>query len=234
MTVESPRTGGSEKAGDDAFARQLRGFGPVGILAALVVLLMPSAPFLPLRGLAVLAWARLSATPLRALGFARPKHWALTILGGIAFGVAFKLFMKSVVMPLFGAPVENSEYHDLVGNAAALPSVVAVMVLNAGFGEEAAFRGFLFERLGRLLGPRPWATVTIVLVTTALFALGHYVNLGLPGVEQALFTGLAFGTIYALTRRLWLVMIAHAVFDVTAIAIIYWGLEARIAHLFFK
>jgi membrane protease YdiL (CAAX protease family) len=220
--------------GDAAFARQLRGFGPIGIFAALVVLLMPSPPFLPLRGIAVLVWARLSGTPLRALGFARPKHWVLTIVGGIVFGVAFKLLMKSLVMPLFGAPAENPEYHDLIGNAAALPSVIAVMVLNAGFGEEAAFRGFLFERLGLLLGPRPFAKVAIVLGTSALFALGHYVNLGLPGVEQAVFTGLAFGTIYALTGRLWLVMTAHAAFDVTAIAIIYWGLEARIAHLFFK
>jgi len=234
MTMEPRRADGAEGAGEDAFARQLRGFGPVGVIAALVVMLMPSPAFLPLRGIAVLVWARLSGTPLRALGFARPKHWALTILGGIAFGVAFKLCMKSIVMPLLGAPAENPEYRYLIGNAAALPSLVAVMVLNAGFGEEAAFRGFLFERLGVLFGPRPWAKVAIVLLTTALFALGHYVNLGLPGVEQAVFTGLAFGTIYAFSGRLWLIMAAHAAFDVTAIAIIYWGLEARVAHLFFR
>jgi hypothetical protein len=29
-------------------------------------------------------------------------------------------------------------------------------------------------------------------------------------------------------------MIAHAAFDLTALAIIYWNLEAAVAHLIFK
>ena len=56
-------------------------------------------------------------------------------------------------------------------------------------------------------------------------------NLGLPGVEQALSTGLVFGAIFAVTGRIWMVMCAHAAFDLTAVAIIYWNLEAAAAHL---
>ena len=73
------------------------------------------------------------------------------------------------------------------------------MIVGAGFGEETIFRGYLFERLGKLFGTGAGAKVSIVLLTSAVFALGHYSNLGLPGVEQAMITGLVFGTIFAVT-----------------------------------
>src|SRR5665213_3420348 len=103
------------------------------------------------------------------------------------------------------------------------------MMLAAGFGEETVFRGFLFERLGKLLDSGTRAKVIIVLVSTALFALAHLPDQGLPGAEQAVFTGLAFGTIYAVTGRLWSLMWAHAAF-----ALIYLNLERTVAHLVFK
>ena len=34
--------------------------------------------------------------------------------------------------------------------------------------------------------------------------------------------------------RIWIVMCAHVAFDVVAIALIYWNLEAEFAHLLFK
>jgi hypothetical protein len=46
-------------------------------------------------------------------------------------------------------------------------------------------------------------------------------------VEQAAFTGLVFGMIFAITTRIWLLMVAHAAFDVTAVAITYWNLGRR-------
>jgi membrane protease YdiL (CAAX protease family) len=91
----------------------------------------------------------------------------------------------------------------------------------------------MFERLGRLLGERIWARVSIVLLTSALFGIAHYPVQGIPGLQQATITGLTFGTIYAITRRLPLLMIAHAAFDVTAVAIIYWDLETAVAHWIF-
>jgi len=46
-------------------------------------------------------------------------------------------------------------------------------------------------------------------------------------------TGLVFGGIYTLTGQLFMLMVAHAAFDVMAVALIYWNLESRVAHLFF-
>ena len=218
---------------DDPVAASLRGFGPLGLLAILLIVLT-SAVFKPLSAILVLVWAWRSHTPWREIGYVRPKSWLGSLAVGIVFGCAFKLLMKVIVMPLLGAPDINTAYHYLVGNPAAVPGVVFTMIISAGFGEETVFRGFLFERLGKLFGTGAGAKVSIVLLTSTLFALGHYANLGLPGVEQAMITGLVFGTIFAITGRIWLVMCAHAAFDLAAVAIIYWNLETAVAHLIFK
>jgi uncharacterized protein len=217
---------------DDPVAASLRGFGPLGLLAILLIVLASAVK--PLGGLLVLLWAWRSHTPWREIGYVRPRSWLGSLALGIIFGCAFKLLMKAIVMPLLGAPEINSAYHYVIGNRAALPGLMFTMIVGAGFGEETIFRGFLFERLDKILGTGAGARVSIVLVTSAVFALGHYANVGLPGVEQAMITGLVFGTIFAITGRIWIVMCAHATFDLAAVAIIYWNLEATVAHLVFK
>jgi membrane protease YdiL (CAAX protease family) len=121
-----------------------------------------------------------------------------------------------------------------IGNRAALPAVVWTMVVVAGFGEETVFRGYTFERLGKLMGRSLAAKIVTVLVTAALFGSLHYFDQGLAGAEQATVTGLVFGTVFAVTGRIWMLMCAHAAFDLTAVAIIYWDLEFPVAHLIFK
>ena len=214
-------------------AARLRGWGPLGLLAFLVVLLatVSSALF---GALLVLVWAWVSRTPWRELGFVRPRSWPRTVLGGIAIGVVFKLAMKSLVMPLLGAPAMNQRYHYLEGNLGAIPGMVLAVLIGAGFGEELLMRGYLFERLGRLLGRSAVATAAIVLVTSALFAAAHYPEQGVPGVQQAAVTGLVIATLFARTRSLPFVMIVHAAFDLTALYLIYRGLETGVAHWFFK
>jgi membrane protease YdiL (CAAX protease family) len=73
-----------------------------------------------------------------------------------------------------------------------------------------------------------------VLVTSILFGLAHYSEQGLAGVEQATIVGLVFGSIFAVTQRIWMLMIAHASFDLAAYAIIYWDLETAVATSIFK
>ena len=210
----------------------MRGFGSLG-LAAIAIVLAGNFLFAPLSAALVLVWAHLSETPWGELGLVRPKSWAKSIAIGVAFGVAYKLILKAIVMPLLGAPPVNARYHFVTGNAAVLPGLIATMIIVAGFGEETLYRGYMFERLGKLLGDGRNAKIAIVLVTTALFATAHYPDQGIPGVEQAVFTGLAFGGIYAVTGELFMLMVAHAAFDLMAVALIYWNLEARVANLFF-
>jgi membrane protease YdiL (CAAX protease family) len=218
----------------DRVATALRGFGPLGILALLVILLAGNYPIAPLGALLALAWVRWSRTPWREIGYVQPKSWTQDLALGLALGIVFKLLMKALVMPLFGAPAINQAYHYLTGNQAALPAAVYLMIVGGGFGEETVFRGYLFERLGKLFGGSAAAKTASVILGAGLFALYHYREQGLAGVEQASITGLVFGTLFAVTGRLWMVMAVHAAFDLTALAIIYWNVESAVAHLIFK
>jgi membrane protease YdiL (CAAX protease family) len=219
--------------GNVGTATSLRGFGPLGLLAIAIILLGNYA-FLPLSAILVLAWAHLSGTPWSELGFIRPRRWIATIASGVIFGAALKLAMKSVVMPLLGADPVNQAYRYLQGNTAALPGMLFLVIVGAGFGEETLFRGYGFERLRRLLGNGAAAGAAIVAITSAWFGAAHYAGQGIPGVQQATIVGMIFGSIYAITRRIPMLMIAHAAFDVTALALIYWRLETTVAHWCFR
>ena len=223
MTASDPR----------GWRHRLRGFGPLGLLA-IAVILLGNFLFLPLSALLVLVWAHLSRTPWRELGFVPPHNWIITVVSGVCFGVLLKLAMKSLVMPLFGADPVNQAFRFLQGNTGALPGILYLVIVGAGFGEETLFRGFAFERLRALAGDSTSATVFTVVASSAWFGAAHYSFQGMAGVQQATIVGLVFGTIFAITRRLPVLMIAHAAFDVTAVALIYWKLETAVARWFFS
>ena len=218
---------------DDAFAAALRGFGPIGLLAILVVLAAALLP-VPLSPVLVLLWTARSRTPWSAIGYVRPRSWIGTILVGVVVGVALKLLIKAVVMPRLGAAPLNQAYQFLVGDQAAMLGTLFMVIVVGGWGEETLYRGYLFERLGKLLGKGPLAKAVIVVLTSTLFGLLHLHDQGWAGAEQAILTGLTFGTIFAVTGRIWLPMFAHAAYDVTAVLIIYAGLERQVAHWFFR
>jgi membrane protease YdiL (CAAX protease family) len=185
--------------------------------------------------LIVLAWARATGKPFSALGLTRPSgRLAPAVVAAFLFGVLFKVVMKAIVMPVFGAPSANRTYHFLAGNAVAVAAVILLMLTSGAVSEEIVYRGFLFERTRAWLGPSRAAVAVAMLVSTALFAASHYFDQGWPGVQQASFTGLTFASIYAWRKELWTVMAIHAGFDLAAIAMIYWQSEDRIAHLVFR
>jgi membrane protease YdiL (CAAX protease family) len=218
---------------DNQLSVRLRGFGPIGLLS-IVLILLGNFILIPLSALLVLWWRHLSRTSWRALGFVRPRSWWRTIAVGILFGALLKFTMKAMVMPLLGADPINQAYRHLTGNKAAIPLALYGLTIGAGFGEETLFRGYFFERLGKLFGSGLVAKIAIVLITSIVFGLAHYSHQGLTGVEQATIVGMVFAAIFAITGRIFMLMIAHAAFDLTAYAMIYWSLETRIAHLIFK
>ncbi|HEX4641560.1 MAG TPA: type II CAAX endopeptidase family protein [Chthoniobacterales bacterium] len=218
---------------DERVAARLRGFGPLGIVAILIIL-AGNFLFTPLSAIFALIWTWVSRTPWRDLGFVRPRSWTRTIVVGIVFGVALKFAMKSIVMPLLGAPPVNGPFHFLAHNPAEAPWMFYMVFVTAGFGEEVIFRGWSFERFGKLLGRSGWAKAVAVLITSAWFGYAHYGFQGMPGVQNATIVGLAFGSVFAVTGRIYLLMIAHTAFDLAAYAMIYWEWETTVAHFFFK
>ena len=187
--------------------------------------------FTAIAALLILVWVQQTRKPWRELGFVQPGSWPATIALGVVSGVLLKLVMKSIVMPLLGAPANNPVYQFVAGNPGALLGMIFVSIVIAGFGEELIYRCFLFDRLGKLLGQGAGARIATVVLTSALFAALHLFDQGRFGAEQALIMGLVYGSIYARTRSLWLPMILHAAFDLTAVFIIYLGLESSVAHL---
>jgi membrane protease YdiL (CAAX protease family) len=212
------------------FRHRLRGFGPVGILAIALVLGLGDlvGPVL------ALLWARVSRTPLKALGFVASRSWLRDVVMGLLSGVALKILLKAVLLPPLGVPPLNHTYNFLVDNTAALPRILVVMIIGGGFGEETVWRGFLFERLRALLGTSRSAATAIVVSSALLFASAHLFDQGWPGAIQAVFTGSAFGIAYWRLGRIWPIMVAHAAYDVTAVLLIYWKLESVVAHMVFK
>lgn len=207
------------------------GFGPLGILAFLLVCLgVAVTP--PIGALFVVLWVWLSKTDWRAIGYVRPKSWLGAIAIGVIFGIALKLAMKAVVMPLIGAPPATGAFQELHTTSGVVAFAVYA-VIGAGWGEETVFRGYLFERLRKLFGRSGIATAAIVVLTTAIFAVLHWQQ-GPAGIEQAAIVGLVFATIFAVTGRLVMLMFAHAAFDLTAAGLIYCNLDTSIAHLVFK
>src|SRR3981189_3762617 len=100
----------------DPFAAGLRGFGPLGILAILVI--VASQLLAPLNAVLVLIWVERSRTPWHEIGYVRPRSWVGEMVLGVTFGIAFKFLTKAIVMPWLGADSVNQTYHYLVGNTA--------------------------------------------------------------------------------------------------------------------
>lgn len=229
----SPRPIPLRRRGDNRFRTALRGGGVVGFLV-IVVVLAATWFFGPRIGAPlVVVWAVVAKVPWRDLGFRRPKSWLLLVAGGIVAGVASKLLMKAVVMPLLHAPDINPAFQWLVGNTNALPGVIAMVIFSAGLGEELIARGFLFERLGKLYGESRNALIATILITSTLFGAAHYPEQHWMGVQQAFILALVDGVIFAATRQLWFLIVMHAAFDLVACFIIYFGWERAIAHVFF-
>ena len=234
MTTPAPPA--AVPAPADGLAAELRGYGPVGLAAVLVILLSGTAVVgriaVPVGAVLALAWVRASRTPWRDIGYVRPRSWVSTIVAGVLLGVALKLVLKALVMPLLGADPVNQAYRYLTGNTALLPAAVWAMLV-AGFAEETVFRGLLFERLRGVLGRGGRAMALIIVLTSLVFGAAHYAGQGWAGVQNATLVALVLGTVYARSGQIWTVVIAHAAFDLTALALIYWELEAAVARLLF-
>jgi membrane protease YdiL (CAAX protease family) len=89
------------------------------------------------------------------------------------------------------------------------------IAFTAGITEEVVVRGYAQTRLEQLRAP----TALILLLPTSLWALLHLYE-GVGPMVIILCLGLAYAVYFQLTRRLWPLVIAHAVFDLTQLILI--------------
>jgi membrane protease YdiL (CAAX protease family) len=230
MTADAAPSPLSERG---RLAEHLRGFDTIGLMGFVAIaagaLVTP-----PVGAMLVLGWMWLSRTPAREIGLARPASWIGGIVLGLVIGLVLSIAMKALVMPLLGASPVSLSYQFVAHDNGAALDQAAYAVYGAGFAEELVFRGFLFERLRKLLGESAAAAGATLLLSTVLFALTRWQQ-GWTGIAGAACIGLVFGIVYlAAGRRLFVPAIAHAAFALSGLAMIVYGLETQISHLVFK
>ena len=90
-----------------------------------------------------------------------------------------------------------------------------VIAVTAGVTEEVVVRGYAQTRLEQLRAP----TAVVILLPTGLWGLLHLYQ-GLGPALTILCLGLAYAAWFHATRRLWPLVLAHALFDLTQLVLI--------------
>ncbi len=168
-------------------------------------------PLLALLSLSGLLWALvvtwafrrwLDQASLGSLGFARQGLWGETAwgLGGALASMGLILVIH---LTLGWAEV------GVLASASQVAGVLLVMflaLLPAAAIEEIVFRGYVLQTLEAWRG---WRLALVV--SSLLFGLAHFFNPSFGGLPLAnlVLAGAAFGLMYRLTRRLWLPIAYH-------------------------
>ena len=92
------------------------------------------------------------------------------------------------------------------------------MAVTAGFTEEIVVRGYAQTRLEQLRA----STAVILILPTAIWA-GLHVYQGLGAALTIFGLGLMYAWYFQRTRRLWPLILAHVLFDMTQLVLILVG-----------
>ena len=155
----------------------------------------------------------------------RASDW-VTLLGVVAanlgLGVALVELARITGIPL-AAPGSWRRGSSGVGALLDVATLVVFVAVLAPVAEELVFRGVLFRKWRRTLGP-----VKSLLLSSALFGVLH----GDTMLPLAI-SGLSFALLYTSTRTLWAPIVAHILNNsfVVASVLVSWSLGVRIFEL---
>jgi len=171
-------------------------------------------------------WLRKSGW--RDLGLRRPASWLRTIGIGTVVGVVYQAISIWLVLPMLqqmtNEPLDLSQFTSLYNNVSLLILWLAVSWTIAAFGEEMVFRGYLLNRVADLFERSQGGWVIGLIISAALFGLGHAYQ-GITGILETFLFGCVMAGLYLTGQRsLWLPVIAHGVYDTTAFILIFLGL----------
>jgi len=143
------------------------------------------------------------------LGIQRLR-WRIDLGLGVLVSVLFFLFRVpfAVLFTILHVPEKSNPFQSPSSSAEYLWIVMSAIIV--GFSEELLTRGYLISRLERLFGQ--WQTL---LISSLIFALWHVFR-GFEELTYAFIGGLIFGFTFIKSRRLWPVIIAHAINNAAA------------------
>lgn len=162
------------------------------------------------------------------LGLRRPPDWGAVIGYATLAGMAYQGFSIFLLTPLLerltGRPIDLSQFEGLQGDPTMLVTWLLVAWVIAALGEEMVYRGYLLNRLADLFGSSRAGWLAAVLLSSAFFAAGHLYQ-GISGLIETFLFAVFMAGLYLWGRRsLWLVIIAHGVYDTVGFLAIYLGI----------
>jgi hypothetical protein len=178
--------------------------------------------------LVIFGLQKLRGEGLSELGLKRPASWPKAGLIGI--GLAAFILVLGValqyVLSSFGLEPDSSDFEILMADPLMfIYGLTAISWFAAAFGEEILFRGFLMRCFYRLFGGTNIAAGFAVVSQALIFASLH-LNQAVAGVIAAFIIAIVFGAaFYKMGRNLWLLIIAHGVYDNAALLLMYFGVD---------
>ncbi|MDB2336813.1 CPBP family intramembrane metalloprotease [Flavobacteriaceae bacterium] len=150
------------------------------------------------------------------------KRNKLTKIAGI-IGTKFKKWYL-LIFPLVYLVVLNAVIMDDVNMDILLPNILVLIIYSTsiGFAEELSIRGFLQSHLIKRYGKTKRNIIFSVFVSALFFGLIHLINFdkGIYGelsqICFATFIGVMFGVLLIITKRIYPLIIIHAIIDFVA------------------
>lgn len=130
-------------------------------------------------------------------------------------GLGIGLLLGAVLFSAVVGVAAIADVYNIVGEGGTsdLVRLLIAVAIVPGFMEELLFRGILFRWIEEFAGS--WVAL---LLTSALFGLGHYYNPNATAFSSfaiALEAGVLLGGAYMLTRNLWMAIGLHAAWNFT-------------------
>jgi uncharacterized protein len=141
---------------------------------------------------------QVEADALPAMGLGWGRHTVRQIVAGVGIGCTMALACAAVLM----AWADDVSVRRHIGSYALLRAVLALTVLALGaMAEEAAFRGYPFQRLVEAAGP-----IVAIVVIQICFGLVHRDNPNVSrwGLANTVLFGVLLALAYLRSRSLWL------------------------------
>lgn len=201
-----------------------RGFGARGDAAT--ILTGAGAQLGLLAGVAFYAGQRSNAVGVKLAGR------EAVVTGAVTFLIALPIMMLSAksweyLLRSLGLPTVRQDLIGMFANASS-PGLLAVMialaVLIAPLGEELVFRAGIF-RLCRPLMPR-WLAILLPAVAFAALHVNWSTGQGLPSLLPLVALAVIFTLAYERTGNIGTTMVAHALFNLNTVMLIFSGLDA--------
>lgn len=146
--------------------------------------------------------------------------YALLVL---VLAVAGFLVGSVIMANITGIPesADMSSYDYLKNNIGMLILTLLGVYVVSSFGEEVIYRAFLITRITQIGAATRAARIFAVIISAVIFGFAHFAW-GPVGIVQTGFMGLALAIAFLmLKRKLWILIIAHAIMDTTLMIQMY-------------